>query len=88
MAAVSGVGLVAVSSAVQLSLIEPVWTAQQWILAVVLPLTALVVMVAGGLALWDRLTGPPAAPGRYRARHAWQARRRTAVIWRPLRDRG
>ncbi|HZM75613.1 MAG TPA: hypothetical protein VFC19_07790 [Candidatus Limnocylindrales bacterium] len=78
MAAAAGLGLVVVFTAVQLSLIDPAWSTQQWVLAVVLPSAALIAMVTGGLALWLRwfngTTGPPGR-GRYRARHAWQARR-------------
>lgn len=73
-AATAGLGLVALLSVVQLSLIETAWTAQQWMLAVVLPSTAPLVMVAGGLALWTWFNRGPVR-GRYRARHAWQARR-------------
>lgn len=74
MAVSAGLGLVAIFTAVQLSLIEAAWSAQQWVLAVVLPSAALIAMVAGGLALWVRVNRGPGR-GRYRARHAWQARR-------------
>jgi hypothetical protein len=74
MAATAGLGLVALFSAVQLSLIDAAWTAQQWVLAVVLPSTAVIAMAAGGLALWIWVNRGPVR-GRYRARHAWQARR-------------
>lgn len=73
-AGAAGLGLVAVFTAVQLSLIETVWSTQQWLLAVILPLVALIAMVAGGLALWSRFDASHAR-SRYRARHAWQARR-------------
>jgi len=74
MAAAAGLGLVGAFTAVQISLIEASWSAQQWVLAVVLPSTALIAQVAGGLALWAWFNGAPAR-GRYQARHAWQARR-------------
>jgi hypothetical protein len=79
MVAATGLGLVAVFTAVQLSLIEAAWSAQQWVLAVVLPSSALVAMVAGCLALGAWFNSAPAS-GRYRARHAWQARRWTARL--------
>jgi hypothetical protein len=74
LAVAAGLGLVVVLTAVQLSLIEAVWSTQQWVLAVILPLVALIAMAFGGLALWSRSNASPAR-GRYRARHAWQARR-------------
>jgi len=74
MAVTAGLGLVALFTMIQLSLIEAAWSAQQWVLAVVLPSTALIAQVAGWLALWTWFNGSPAR-GRYRARHAWQARR-------------
>jgi hypothetical protein len=73
-AVTAGLGLVATLTVLQPSLIKAVWSAQQWVLAVVLPSTALLMLVAGGLALRVWSAGPPAR-SRYRARHAWQARR-------------
>jgi hypothetical protein len=71
--AAANLGLIAVLAGVQVSFI-PEWTTQQWVFAVVLPVTGLAVQVIGGLALWWWLRRRRAA-GPVRARLGGRHRR-------------
>jgi hypothetical protein len=67
-------GLVAVLTLVQLSLIPARWSTQQWVFGVILPSTALVTQATGLLALWWWFNRARTG-SRYRPRHSWQSRR-------------